>query len=206
MSWLKRWRDVIGDAAIDEILFDTAKLGNSERIVRPPSVVDKSARWPIAGFAEIPEKPSEPPHLRPTVSEESGAGVLESLFARPVQERFSDAIGNQRGLRKAFLPARKEDRLLQIRISQPQLLLQNRDLRVLAAEAEDGGSGDVGMIDVSGEEAQRLLESSRVPPQTAFCASGILMPSTFGKSRERLRAAGCFHERVAARRSSWPER
>jgi len=46
---------------------------------------------------------------------------------------------------------------LQIRISQPQLLLQNRDLRVLAAEAENGGSGDVGMIDVSGEEAAEIV-------------------------------------------------
>src|SRR6266567_3794914 len=48
--------------------------GNSERIVLPPRAASKSAVRPIAGFAEMPEKPSDPPHFSPTLNAESGAG------------------------------------------------------------------------------------------------------------------------------------
>ena len=36
---------------------------------------------PIAGFAEMPEKPSDPPHFSPTHKFDSGAGVRLALFA-----------------------------------------------------------------------------------------------------------------------------
>jgi len=76
---------------------------------------------------------------------------------------------------------------------------------LLAAEDENGGSGDVAEIDVFGEEARRLLDSSRVPPQPALRDVSELMPSTFGKSREGA-SRGLISRRVAAMPSSWPER
>ena len=55
--------------------------GNSERITLPPSATTKSATFPNAGFAEIPEKPSDAPHSIPMVSLERGDGSREISFA-----------------------------------------------------------------------------------------------------------------------------
>src|SRR4030095_13807732 len=55
--------------------------GNSERIVRPPNTVTKSETCPTAGFAEMPENPSEPPHLSPTHRLDNGVGARCSLSA-----------------------------------------------------------------------------------------------------------------------------
>src|SRR5688500_14382136 len=48
--------------------------GNSDNMLLPPSATNKSDACPIAGFAEIPEKPSEPPHFNPTTNLLKGAG------------------------------------------------------------------------------------------------------------------------------------
>src|SRR5680860_1467514 len=45
--------------------------GNSERIGEPPRADSRSEAYPREGFAEIPEKPSEPPHSRPSFILES---------------------------------------------------------------------------------------------------------------------------------------
>src|SRR5680860_601336 len=50
--------------------------GNSERIGEPPRADSRSEAYPREGFAEIPEKPSEPPHSRPSFILDSGAGSL----------------------------------------------------------------------------------------------------------------------------------
>src|SRR5258708_40026391 len=48
--------------------------GNSARIVRAPSETSRSDVWPIAGFAERPEKPSDPPHFNPTQRGDKSTG------------------------------------------------------------------------------------------------------------------------------------
>ena len=55
--------------------------GNSAKYVLPPKVTTKSDKCPKTGLAEMPEKPSEPPHLRPMLSLESGTGLRSSLLA-----------------------------------------------------------------------------------------------------------------------------
>ena len=53
---------------VDDLLFDSAKLRNSERMTCPPIPTSKSATFLIVGLAEIPEKPSEAPHSVPMQS------------------------------------------------------------------------------------------------------------------------------------------
>ena len=49
--------------------------GNSAIITVPPNPTTRSAVCPMAGFADIPEKPSDPPHFTPTRSADKGAGL-----------------------------------------------------------------------------------------------------------------------------------
>ncbi len=63
--------------------------GNSDKIPRPPSAASKSAVCPIAGFAEIPENPSDPPHFSPTTNFDSGAGFRSTLSASTMPTNVS---------------------------------------------------------------------------------------------------------------------
>ena len=65
---------------------------------------------------------------------------------------------------------------------------------MLAAEAENSGSGDVGMIDVSGEEAAEIVGIFTRAAAAAFVRQEFDAVDVREKPR-RLRAAGCFHER-----------
>ena len=64
--------------------------GNSERIALPPSATNLSIVAPRVGLAEIPEKPSEPPHSSPIVSFDKGVFSLFISFAFliPFRESF----------------------------------------------------------------------------------------------------------------------
>ena len=48
--------------------------GISVRIGMPPAAASRSEKRPSSGLAVSPEKPSEPPHFRPTTSADSGRG------------------------------------------------------------------------------------------------------------------------------------
>ena len=50
-------------------------------MVVPPSPTNKSETYPKVGFAEIPEKPSEPPHSKPITNLHSEAGFRTILLA-----------------------------------------------------------------------------------------------------------------------------
>ena len=54
--------------------------GNSAIMTVPPSPTSKSAVWPMAGFAEIPENPSDPPHFTPKRNADNGAGLRSILL------------------------------------------------------------------------------------------------------------------------------
>ena len=60
---------------------DPSNSGNSARSVVPPSALSRSEVCPMPGFAEIPEKPSEPPHLSPTESADNGAAARVARLA-----------------------------------------------------------------------------------------------------------------------------
>ena len=55
--------------------------GNSASKTVPPNPTSKSAQYPTAGFAEIPLKPSLPPHFTPKHNLSKLAGALFCLFA-----------------------------------------------------------------------------------------------------------------------------
>ena len=46
--------------------------GTSVRIVEPPMAMSRSEKAPTAGFAVMPDRPSEPPHFIPMTSSEAG--------------------------------------------------------------------------------------------------------------------------------------
>src|ERR1700757_2056769 len=60
--------------------------GNSDRIVRAPKAANKSELCPIAGFAEIPENPSDPPHFNPRHNLDGGALTPFPLLLLPALE------------------------------------------------------------------------------------------------------------------------
>ena len=49
--------------------------GTSVSMVLPPMDVSMSENTPMVGFAVMPDRPSEPPHLRPTTSWSAGQGT-----------------------------------------------------------------------------------------------------------------------------------
>ena len=55
----------------------------------PPRAAMMSETCPMAGFAESPEKPSDPPHCRPSVSFDSGAGCRVTLSASTMAKKVS---------------------------------------------------------------------------------------------------------------------
>ena len=114
----------------------------------------------------MPLNPSEPPHCSPTVSAESGAGVrwtrLASARRRTV---WSRAWSKQRAFAAGLLLIEDEDRLGDLRIELAQLFHQLSRLRHLAAEAEHGGAGNVGVVNVAGEQGAKRLRVLAVPPQ-----------------------------------------
>src|SRR5690606_17249332 len=61
--------------------------GNSESITEPPKLTSISDKYPNAGFAEIPEKPSEPPHSKPMHNLSNPASLRSNLLAstKPVK-------------------------------------------------------------------------------------------------------------------------
>ena len=49
--------------------------GTSVSSVEPPRAASQSEKRPTSGLAVRPEKPSDPPHLRPTTSSETGTST-----------------------------------------------------------------------------------------------------------------------------------
>ena len=55
-----------------------------------------------------------------------------------------------------LLLLKNQEGLAEIRVALLQFLFEHRNLRVLAAEAEDGGAGNVRVVDVAGEDARQV--------------------------------------------------
>ena len=61
--------------------------GTSGSTLVPPCAIRKSENIPNNGLAVIPEKPSEPPHFRPTRNSDRGTSVRSSLDASAYKSR-----------------------------------------------------------------------------------------------------------------------
>src|ERR1700751_5663368 len=92
--------------------------GNSERIVRPPRAARISDVWPMAGFAEIPEKPSDPPHFSQMHKPERGLCTARTLihFHEP-GKGLADRFRHHAKLRSALLLFEQQKRLGELRIA-----------------------------------------------------------------------------------------
>ena len=63
--------------------------GTSVRTAVPPMAQRRSEKFPTTGFAVMPENPSEPPHLSPTMSLSAETGTRTSLAAVSMRVRRS---------------------------------------------------------------------------------------------------------------------
>jgi hypothetical protein len=112
----------------------------------------------MAGFAETPENPSEPPHFKPMHNFAKEAGARCALLAATRPEKVCRiATGNHSSFRAAALLLEDEQGLVKIGIALLNLRPQNSDLRVLAAQAEDCGSSGIGMVNVAGDQPAEIL-------------------------------------------------
>ena len=71
--------------------------GTSVRIPVPPIAVSSLQNLPTSGLAVIPESPSDPPHLKPTISLDIGTASLLSPFmvsASSERRRFPSATSS----------------------------------------------------------------------------------------------------------------
>ena len=131
--------------------------GNSERIAVPPSAMRRSAAWPIAGFAERPENPSEPPRLETKIELRQRrrlAGGFVSLGKS--QKCLTDGLRNHRRLGRALLLLEDQKRLAETWIAALHLLKENGNLCVLATEAEDGCAGYIGVVNIASKQGTQI--------------------------------------------------
>src|SRR5690606_12621398 len=68
--------------------------GNSDKMAVPPKAAKISDTAPKVGLAEIPEKPSEPPHSKPTLKLDKGAGFRSILLAFLMASKDSFTIAD----------------------------------------------------------------------------------------------------------------
>ena len=112
----------------------------------------------MAGLAESPENPSEPPHFKPRHKWERGAGVRLALLASTNPRNvFRMASESMAEFSAALLLLQDNHRLVEIRIALLDLVAQDSNLRVLATQAEDCSSRDVGMVDVSRNQPAQIV-------------------------------------------------
>src|SRR5277367_4553941 len=141
--------EAVGDfgarAAIDEVLFDAAEFGKfredgaaAERGENIGSVTDGGigGKAGKAVGASALEAHAE-------AGKRSG-GALRFVGFHQAEKCAANRFAEHGGFGAAVLLFDDDEGLSEIWISFVQFLAQNRDLRVLAAETENGGAGDIG--------------------------------------------------------------
>src|SRR5271155_4364042 len=150
--------DVGARAAIDEILFHAAEFRKfrkdgaaAERGENIGSVTDggigRKAGKTVGASAF---------QAHAEAGERSG-GALSFVGFHQAEKCAANCFAEHGGFGAAVLLFDDDEGLSEIWISFAQFLTQNRDLRVLAAETENRGTGDIGMIDVTGNEAAEII-------------------------------------------------
>src|SRR5690348_8976202 len=114
----------------------------------------------------------------------------ELVCFREADERLANGAREHRRLGRAFLLLEKEERLAELRIALLDGVLNHRNLRVLAAEAQDRGSGDVGMDDVIGEQCAKVLRVFASRAAAAFVKEELDAVDVFEKLGRGRRERG----------------
>ena len=138
----------------------------------------------------MPEKPSLPPHSTASTMSLSGVGSRRSSFASATPRNVALMARSIMSRSDAhFCCSKMCSGLAKSRIALREFALQQADLRVLAAEAEHGGTGDVRVIDVTREQtAQRL----RILPRAAAAEAVLEKLHAVHVREERHRFGGGF--------------
>ncbi len=113
----------------------------------------------------MPENPSDPPHFKATVSLLRGAGfrVRRLASTRPFKGS-ANGLGKHVRFKTGLLLFKHQHRLVQGRVPLAKRIHQDGRLRVLAAETQHRGAGNIWMMDVTGKQtAERLRILPRAP-------------------------------------------
>src|SRR5438552_1154437 len=79
-----------------------------------------------------------------------------------------DGFGEHGELRSAFLLLENDERLAEMQIAALDLFAKDVNLSVLAAEAEHGSSGNVGVMQISGDESAEIVRVLARPAATTL--------------------------------------
>ena len=154
--------EAVGDlgarATIDEILFDAAEFRKfrkdgaaAERGENIGSVTDG---W-IGGKAGKTVGASA--FQAQTEAGKRSGGALRFVGFHQAEKSAANCFAEHGGFGAAVLLFDDDQWLIKIGIPFAQFLAEYRDLGVLAAETENRGSGNVGVIDVTGDEAAEII-------------------------------------------------
>src|SRR5437899_1134915 len=83
-------------------------------------------------------------------------------------KRLLDCFGKHGELRSAFLLLENDERLAEMQIAALDLFAKNVNLSVLAAEAEHGSSGNVRVMQISGDESAEVVRVLTRSPATTL--------------------------------------
>jgi hypothetical protein len=122
-----------------------------------PRAANVSDTRPTAGFADIPENPSEPPHFKPTHNWERGGSALTSVRIHEPDESRPDGFRKHLELGAALLLLKYKNGFAEMRITPGDLFPENGNLWILASETENGRSGDIRMMDIPGEQPTKIV-------------------------------------------------
>src|SRR5947208_3284793 len=72
------------------------------------------------------------------------------------QERLPDGLGKHSEFRATLLLLENQQRLFEIRIAFEDRIAQKFNLRILAAETQYGGAGNIRMVNVTGQQSRKV--------------------------------------------------
>src|SRR5215467_4622056 len=98
-----------------------------------------------------------------------GSGLALGVVGFDETEKsLADGLGNHRGFGSALLLLEDEQRLAEMGVAALDMLEEDRDLRMLAAEAENGSTSDVRMVNITGKQAAEITGILARAAATAF--------------------------------------
>src|SRR5581483_915718 len=126
--------------------------GNSDRMVRPPRATSRSEVCPMAG--EAVRSATLQAHTKVGQLGRAPRGFVG--FNQTV-ERALDCLREHRERGAALLLLQYHQWLIEFGVPPVNLFAQNINLRVLAAEAEQGRPGHIGMMNVARNQSTQVV-------------------------------------------------
>ena len=130
--------------------------GTSVRIDVPPRATSRSLATPSAGFAETPEKASDPPHFMPSVS--SLTGTRERQQLGDALQAFTHRPAGAAHLLHADL----DHRFVRRPDAAAEMAGERGQVCFLAPQLDDERTADVRMPKVRGEHVHRVIDHRSV--------------------------------------------